>query len=390
MADTQTLITAGAGPNSRDVNATQTQLPSWVNEGSQSLWNAAVNTANQGYTPYDGARVADFNPDMQAGFQGTRDAAGAATPALGTAMNMTKAGATGWAGALPSTAPISVGDIGPIAHVGADQNKTGMWDQGAYDTYKNPWDKNVLDTTTAEMDRKAAIDSRDARARAATGGAFGGSRGTLLETETNRNNNQLRNNTVADLNSKGFTNAQGMFTSDQSRALQNDQGNANRKLSADQGNQSTDFNVGQQNQNTRLAVAKANQAGSMFDTGNQLSQFNTDQSRKLTAGNQLTSQASTGHDIATTDNNNLLKIGSAQMVKDQASLDQRHQDFTDQRDYDKNNIDWLGKTLNSLPTDTTSVNDSVTGSATPVGQQQGGSGLGQAIGAATSIASMFV
>jgi hypothetical protein len=54
--------------------------PQWAIPYFQSAISQASNVANQPYTPYGGARVADFTPDQYQGFDQIRQQATAGNP----------------------------------------------------------------------------------------------------------------------------------------------------------------------------------------------------------------------------------------------------------------------------------------------------------------------
>lgn len=64
-----------AGSSGGDTTTTKTEPPDYVKPYAQAYLSQATNVANQGYSPYTGARVADFTPDQNLGFGMTGQAA---------------------------------------------------------------------------------------------------------------------------------------------------------------------------------------------------------------------------------------------------------------------------------------------------------------------------
>jgi hypothetical protein len=75
--------------------------------------------------------------------------------------------------------------------------------------YMNPYVGSVVDTTMAQIDRSTAQQLQQNKGQAALSGAFGGDRAALVDVETNRNADQLKANTSAQLYDQAFRNAQG-------------------------------------------------------------------------------------------------------------------------------------------------------------------------------------
>jgi hypothetical protein len=82
MADLLNTSNASLAPSAR---TTETALPDWYTNYAAQIVSNQNEIAAQPYTAYSGPRVADFTGDQQAGFQMTRDAAGAYKPGLAQA-----------------------------------------------------------------------------------------------------------------------------------------------------------------------------------------------------------------------------------------------------------------------------------------------------------------
>ena len=64
-----------AGSSGGGTTTTKTEPPDYVKPYAQAYLQQAANVANQGYSPYTGARVADFTPDQNLGFGYTNQVA---------------------------------------------------------------------------------------------------------------------------------------------------------------------------------------------------------------------------------------------------------------------------------------------------------------------------
>lgn len=103
--------------------------------------------------------------------------------------------------------------------------------------YLNPYENQVVDRVTQDIDRTRQIQNQNGVGSAVGAGAYGGSAAALLQAQNNRNAGDTTASQVANLRYQGFTNAQDRATADIDRRLASDVGNANRGLAAMQGNQ---------------------------------------------------------------------------------------------------------------------------------------------------------
>lgn len=183
-----TNFTALANQN-RTVN---TGLPAYLQPFFDRALNRAESAATEAYKPYTGQLTAGLSPlETQAG----NNAANLQTPgqftSAGNIYNQAAQGLMGLTNFEPGT-------------FGATQAQQ----------YMNPYVQNVTDIQKREAQRDFDKQQSQLRARVGAAGAFGGSRATLLETENQRNQNQL----LDDIQQKGlaaaYLNAQDMFNKD--------------------------------------------------------------------------------------------------------------------------------------------------------------------------------
>ena len=260
-------------------------------------------TGVKGYTPYPGERVAGFTPGQEA-IQ--RETMGLALPdqfgqsktglTTGQAMGF-GAGAAGLTGALGySPTAISGGTFGaPEASA-----------------YMSPYASNVTDIAVREAERQRDL-ARSGRMTGAIGrGTFGGARQTLADVEAERGAAQG----ISDIRFRGaqsgYENAQKMFEADQARRMQAAQ-------------------LGQQAQQFQAGLGKdIGLAGMMagIDTSGKLGALGTaEQTANL---ERLKAQAATE--------------GEKQALQQQIN-DMKYQQFQEQKDFQKNQLEYLSAIL---------------------------------------------
>jgi hypothetical protein len=129
----------------------------------------------------------------------------------------------------------------------------------------NPFQKNVTDTTMADLERHRQIAQMGDAQKTAAAGAWGGSRSGVAEGLTNDAYDRNAAATLAGLNFQNFNNAQGMATNDLNRMLSADTVNQNAGIAG----AGLRLNAGSQlgamsDQELRQALSRAgavNQAG---------------------------------------------------------------------------------------------------------------------------------
>lgn len=94
------------------------------------------------------------------------------------------------------------------AGIGQLYSGTGQYDPRSVSAFMDPYQRQVIDTATQEINRQRDIAAQQQNAQAVGAGAFGGSRQAIQRAELERNTAQLRNQTIANLLSQGYTQAQ--------------------------------------------------------------------------------------------------------------------------------------------------------------------------------------
>jgi len=176
--------------------------------------DAGAVTGVKGMPTYTGERIAGFTPEqlkVQSDVAGmTRPGGfGAATTGLGVGQTMGfGAAGTGLSQAFGYTPTTTYG---------------GTFTPGAAAAYMSPYASNVTDIAVAEARKQADLD-RSAGALGAIGrGTFGGARQALLQAEQGKGAAQNIANIRARGQQEAYTNAQQQFQADQARRLQAEQ-----------------------------------------------------------------------------------------------------------------------------------------------------------------------
>jgi hypothetical protein len=188
----------------------------------------------------------------------------------------------------------------------------GTFDAPAASYYMSPYQSNVTDIAVREAERKAAMDKSAGALGSIGRGTFGGARQALLQAEQGRNTMQ----TIGDIRAKGqqeaFMNAQSQFERDQARRMQAAQ-------------------LGQQAQQYQAGLGKdIGLAGMMagIDTSGKLGALGTaEQTANL---ERLKAQSATE--------------GEKQALQQQIN-DLKYQTFQEQKDFQRNQLEYLSNIL---------------------------------------------
>jgi hypothetical protein len=178
-------------------------------------------TGVKDYVPYTGSRLADFTPEQQ---QVQQEALGMTTPGG----FQTAAGTLGTVGGQAGTAS----QLGLTRAFGYSPTTytpqtatTGTFDTAAAQQYMDPYTRNVLDVQKDEARRQAGIQQQQQAMASIGRGTFGGGREALMQSEADRNTQQLLAKIEAEGQTDAFKRAQEMFQADQARQLQAQQAN---------------------------------------------------------------------------------------------------------------------------------------------------------------------
>jgi hypothetical protein len=255
------------------------------------------------FVPYTGERIAGFTPEQRAVQTQTAGLTqpgqfGAATTGLGAGTTMgLGAGMTGLGQAF---------GYSPMAVSG------GTFDAPAASYYMSPYQSNVTDIAVREA-RKQADLAKSAGALGSIGrGTFGGARQALLQSEQERGAQQNIANIRTQGQQEAFMNAQQQFERDQARRMQ----------AAQLGQQAQQYQAGL-GKDIGLAGLTAGLQGSQALGGLGAQQQATDIER-------LKAQAASA--------------GESQAMQ-QERLNQQYQQFMDQQNFQRAQLDYLSNIL---------------------------------------------
>jgi len=105
---------------------------------------------------------------------------------------------------------------------GLGQQEYKALDPNAYKDYMNPYQQEVIDATTADINANRALEQNSDRARMAQAGAFGDTRRGVVEAETTGKYARTLATTLAGLRSSGYGQAQGIAQGENSNRNQYD------------------------------------------------------------------------------------------------------------------------------------------------------------------------
>jgi hypothetical protein len=304
----------GGGPSNSTQTSYSTNLPEYAKPFYEELLKQTGKqvyqtdtsgnvTGVKEFTPYSGERIAGFTPGQQAVQQ---EVAGLQTPGgFGTAARGLGAGeAMGY-----GTAGLGLSQAfgyNPTAISG------GTFTPGAAAYYGSPYESAVTDVAVREARRQGDIE----RSRGAMGaigrGTFGGARQALMQAEQDRNLAQNIGDIRARGAQSGYENAQKMFEADQAR----------RMKAAELGQQGQQFAAGLGKELGMAGLQTGLEASSK-----QGALAATQQASDI---ERLKAQAASA--------------GETQAMQ-QERLNQQYQQFMDQQNFKKSQLDYLSQIL---------------------------------------------
>jgi hypothetical protein len=270
-------------PGSIPVNPPEGQLPqgpynlgSIGGKGGGVVNPPPADTTGQGFAVAQGTVQPQIIPDETGGRTPvpTSPAAGqtTGTPNMFQAASQSIYDAMGGARDIMGYQPMNVSATRyDPARIGADFNlgfervsspgmEAAQTTQADIERFYNPYTTEVIDQSMADIERNRLMQANQAAAQAQAAGAFGGSRGALMEAEIARNALEQQARTGGQLRQQGFTTAAQLAQQDVARRQQAGQLNAQQALQAALANQATGFQAGMANQQAGLQASLANQA----------------------------------------------------------------------------------------------------------------------------------
>ena len=302
----------GGGPTTQ--TSYSTNLPEYakpfyeqlLKETSKQVYTTDASgnvTGVKEFTPYTGGRIAGFTPEQKAV---QSEVAGLTTPGgFGTAATGLGTGQTLGYGA-------GIGGLSQAFGYAPTAISGGTFDPYAAAYYSSPYQSAVTDIAVREAEKQRDL-AKSAGALGSIGrGTFGGARQALLQAEQGRGAAQ----NIADIRAKGaqsgYENAQKMFEADQARRMQ----------AAQLGQQAEQFQAGL-GKDIGLAGIQAGLEASSKQGALAATEQATDLER-------LKAQSASA--------------GESQAME-QERLNQAYQQFMDQQNYQKSQLDYLSQIL---------------------------------------------
>jgi hypothetical protein len=375
----------GGAPPPSSQTVTQTNLPEYARPYFENLMQRAQAESYREYQPYEGERIAGFDPMQQQAFE--RVGEQGVAPQIGQASGL--AGEVGQAalGTQPTAAglqqqALQYGGLGSqygalgamtspqaqrygaaavgIGALGADAAQQGFGAGAQYaqqatspesmQAYMSPYMQNVVDRQQQEAIRQSNIARQSEQARAVGQGAFGGSRSAIVEAEMQRD----LGNRMADIQAQGLQSAfqqaqqaqqfgaglglqglqtgfQGLQTgiAGQEAGMRGIQTGLQGTAQGIQGAQTGLQGVGQATGAGQYGLAGLGTAGQAASTLGQLGQTQFGQETGITEA--------------------MARAGEQQRTFEQQRLDTDYADFLRQRDYPTEQLAYFSNMLRGLP-----------------------------------------
>jgi hypothetical protein len=295
----------GGGKSAAPTQSTTytSNLPEYARPYFERMMSRAEAESNQPYVSYGGERLAGFTPDTQQGFDITRNVAARGTPELDVAGGVL--GASAMRGLTAS------------GYQAAPIQQTAFGQQQA-EQYMSPYMNEVL-----ERQKVAAVrdydEGRPARETAAIrAGAFGGYRSAIQEGVAQRGLGERLSDIEATGRQKAYESAQGQFERDRAASMQ----------------------AQAQTEQQRLAAAQYGLSGAGLG---------------VQAGSALGQIGATRQGLTLQQAQALQAQGTAQQEQQQRALDLAYQDFLNQREYDKQQLNFMSSIMRGIPVQPTQV-----------------------------------
>lgn len=237
----------GGNSSQQSTSSTATQAPpAYLNNAYQNLAATAQNVANTPLQQYQGQIVAGLAPQTLQGMQQVAANSNTAQPYYGMAANA----------------------------AGASQNNVfngvPQYNQSTVNSYYSPYQQDVVNATQANINETNAEQQQQVVGNAVASGAWGGDRSAIAQSELARQQDLAGNQTMAQLQNTGFTNAQQQLNTQQQLQLGGNE--AQNWLSSQAANLYS--GIGANAQNSAIQGANANIASGQLQQQQNQQQLN--------------------------------------------------------------------------------------------------------------------
>jgi hypothetical protein len=380
----------GSGGGHTTSTVTQSNLPEYAKPYYKSLMRKGEKQIQKPYQAYEGPRIAGFGTDTTTGLGMATDYAGSDTPGFEQANQWAQgAGLAALDAANYNPNAIHSNYGGPTGYqagtFGADQvGPMGMWTEANRDAYMSPY----MDDVTAAAQRDAAhsyrIEEAMRSADAARTGQFGGSRHALMNQVARGDMQDRLSDIFVEGRQRAYENAQQQFERDRGIDLASQRANQNANLEAlGMGEQSRQFGYGTDEESRRIAGQmdlSAQEATENFRQ--QAARMGIDAGQLMNQSSSQLASIQQAQDAAMQQRIKAqLGVGQAEDDLRQQQLDLAYEDFINQRDYKRQNLQFMSSLLQGVPI---SANQNVTTT-----MQQNTNPLQGALGAATGLQALY-
>lgn len=359
----------GGGPSHTTSTVTQSNLPKYAEPYYKSMMNRAMEESYRPYQTYQGQRLAGMSDATEGGLGMASDYASSGLgylPGAGSLAEQTGNAAlgvgdyqSGYGAGQFAGQNVNVQGAGPY-DVASIQSETFGTPQSQQ--YMSPYIQDVVNRAMSDVAKNTLEEQTYRDSQAATSGAFGGSRHAVQNQMARGQAQEL----MADIATEGyqgaFENAQQQFERDRAARMGAAQSNQQAQLQAALANQGIDLDVQKLGEQARQTEEQLRQSGQQLGLAG-LEQAN--QSAQLLG--QLQSQQ---EKMMLDRIKSQLGVGQTEEEYLQEQLDTAYQDFVNQRDAPRQNLQFLSSLLQGVPI---SANQDVT-TSTPTNPAAGALG----------------
>lgn len=253
-----------AGANKVVAPALQSYQMSGQNAAAASVDPNALNAsrmqaATLGNAP--AAAAAALDPSGLAAIRMQGATLGAAPTARGATVDQNALNASRMqAAALGASPTASAASFSGPQNISAERTSTGVFDQPSVSQYMSPYMQTVVEQQQREAQRSADVATTGRHAEQTKQGAYGGSRGAIMDAEAARNLALQKGDIQAQGLQSAYQQAQAQFNTDQARGLQSQTANQSAALNAAGQNQQAQYNTSLQNAQFGQQTGLANQS----------------------------------------------------------------------------------------------------------------------------------
>ncbi len=299
------LFEGSPPPSTTTYGSTVENMPQWLSDYTQALIARANMVAGEGYQAYQGPRVAGFTDDQTNAFDVIRNN-------IGNWNDEFDASKTATGGALTQAMPY-------FNQANQYFSQASEMTPDKINQYMDPYVQNVIDRSKLEANRNWSENIMPGiEGRFITSGQSGSSGHQDLLQKAGRDVTAGLNSQAMAAPSDAYKTAGSQYQADASRLA-------------------------------GLGASTGQLGSSVGSLG-------------LQTGSQLSGLAQLQQQMAGRDASSLSMVGDAQQQQIQRNLDLAYQDFQQQRDYPRQNVDWMSSVIRGIPYDRT-TNTTSTGPA---------------------------